>query len=638
MQGGYVGRVLMVDLSSWKVTTAQVSEDDCRDFVGGSGLGAKMLVDLESFTGDSLEEKRPLIFMTGPATGTRVPLSGRHAVVARSPLTGIFGESDVGGAWGFMLKRAGFDGIVVRGKSRLPVYIWVKDGNAEIRPAEHLWGRDVYETDRLVRDETCEDAVTGAIGQAGEKLVKISAIAFDGRHARVAGRCGLGAVMGSKNLKAIAVYGQRAPQVAHPDALARALAGRGSAIASRMTGMRDFGTGGGIVSIEKRGDLPVHNWLLGRWEEGAQNISGQRMAQTILTGRYFCRACPVGCGREVKVSDGVYAPVDGAGPEYETLGMFGGCCEVTSLEAIARANELCNRYGIDTISTGAVIAMAMEAYEKGLITRADTGGMELLWGDAGALLWLVERIGTRTGIGELLGEGARAFARELGPEADEMAIHVKGLELPAHDPRGHYSLAVGYATSNRGACHLQAFSHNFDVSLTMPDIGITEVQGQFRAEGKGELVAKLQNLMCVFDSLKICKFAMFGGVTASDLALWLSLVTGWDYDVTSLMEVGDRIFNLKRMYNVRLGISRKDDTLPRRILSHPRGEGFAASTLPPLEPMLEEYYRFRKWDANGIPKPETLERLGIGWLVPTEPGDGAGKQSGPGPEGERLRN
>lgn len=613
---GYAGTVLVIDLSSREAATAQLNEHDARQYIGGSGLGAKMLFELTSSRTNPLGEDSPLVFMTGPLTGTPVPMSGRHAVLARSPLTGVLGESDVGGSWGTMLKQAGFDGIIVRGKAKTPVYIWVNDGKAEIRSADHVWGLDTYEVDEVLRRETHNKAVTGSIGIAGERQVRISSIMFDGKHARAAARCGLGAVMGSKNLKAIVVYGERRPRVAHPEDLASALAGKASTIVSRTRGLRDFGTGGGMVAIERRGDLPIHNWLSGRWEEGAQAISGQRMTQTILTGRYFCRACPIGCGRTVRIDDGPYAPVDGAGPEYETLGMLGACCDISDLGAIARANELCNRYGIDTISTGAVIAMAMEAYEKGLITEADTGGNALTWGDPDVLLWLVERIGTKTGIGELLGEGARLVAAALGPDAEDMAVHVKGLELPAHDPRAHYSLAVAYATSNRGACHLSAVSHNFDVSWTMPDIGITEIQQQFGVEGKGALVAKLQDMMSVFDSLKICKFAISGGVTVTDMAKWLSCVTGWRYDVPGLMDAGERIFNLKRMYNVRLGVTRKDDTLPKRILTHPRGEGFAASALPPLDKMLEEYYACRGWDEMGIPKPELLRRLGLGWLLP----------------------
>jgi len=383
---------------------------------------------------------------------------------------------------------------------------------------------------------------------------------------------------------------------------------------SRAKGLHDFGTAGSVIPAEKRGDMPIKNWLDGSWTEGAQTVSGQRMAELYLTKKSSCHMCPIGCGRVVHMEKGKYAPVKGGGPEYETLSIFGGCCLVENLEAILLANERCNRYGLDTISVGGVIAMAMEAYEAGLITDADTNGLQLHWGDPDVLIELIDRIAYRRDIGALLADGVRKMGEALGNGAEKMAIHVKGLEFPAHDPRGHYSQALGYATSNRGACHVQSFSHNLDVGWTVPELGYDKVRRPFDIEGKPLLVKKMQDLMCLYDALKMCKFAVGSSIAINSQLLWLNAITGWDMTFEQLLLAGERMFTLKRMVNVRRGITRREDTLPDRILHHKRGSGFAAEALPPLEDMLGEYYSLRGWDDNGIPLESTLARLGLAWV------------------------
>ena len=580
-------------------------------YIGGCGIAARILFDETDEKVEPLSPDNLLIFMTGPVTATKVPLSGRHEVVAKSPLTGLYGESDSGGSWGVELKRSGYDGIVIRGRAERPVYLWIHDGEAEIRNAEHLWGMDTYTVDGAIKRETDGKAVVASIGPAGERLARIAAIMNDGKHGRAAGRCGMGAVMGYKRLKAIAVRGDLTPEVAEPERLERSVKELAPMIVKRAENMHKYGTSGGMTVMNYLGDVPVKNWLKGGWEEGAEKLSGQRMAETILTGRYYCRGCLIGCGREVKIEGGRYGPVDGAGPEYETLAMLGMCCLIDDLEAVARANELCNRYGLDTISTGAVIAFAMEAYEHGLITDEDTGGVRLEWGNAEAMVRMVEMIGEREGLGWLLGEGVKRASERIGGLAHEFSIHVKGLELPAHDPRAYYSQGLSYATSNRGACHLQSLSHLFERSLTLPDLGYPEVLERHTSEGKGEFVAKTQNLMCMFDSLKVCKFIMFGGVQPSHLVEWLNCVTGWKLTLEDFMRTGERIYNLKRLYNVREGVSRKDDTLPPRILTHKKGEGGSPDNLPPLGEMLNQYYKYRGWDEMGIPTENKLVELGL---------------------------
>jgi aldehyde:ferredoxin oxidoreductase len=610
---GYIGKVLHIDLTHSKGHMEDLKEDWADQFIGGSGLGTKYLYEMTDERTNPLGPENPLIFMTGPFTGTSVPLSGRHAVVSRSPLTGIFGESDVGGTWGANLKKAGFDGIIITGQSEKPIYLWVHDGEWEIRDASHLWGKDTYEIDPILKSETHEKAVASAIGQAGENQVFISSIMTDGRDGRAAGRCGMGAVMGSKNLKAIVAYGTGNVSVFDPESVKQLPKEYSERIIKNGGNFKNYGTAGALSTFEAMGTLPLQNWkFVGRWEESAEKINGFTMSETLLKGRYFCDACVLGCGRRIKLEKGPYAGVEGAGPEYETLALLGSNCLIDDLEALCFANELCNRFGLDTISTGGVIAFAMEAFEKGLINREDTGGIELRWGSVEALIELIKMIARKEGFGGLLSKGIKKASEEIGKNSSEFAMHIKGLEMPAHDPRGYNAGGVGFATSSRGACHLAGLSHTFERVLMAPEIGIPEPLDRFQVEWKGILAAKTQNLMGMMDSLKLCKFILFAGVTISDIVKWYGYVTGKEMAFNDFAKAGERIFNLKRLYNVRLGISRKDDFLPPRFLTFKHvGKGLTPN-LPPLGQMLSEYYEYRGWSEDGIPTPEKLKELG--WL------------------------
>ena len=367
-----------------------------------------------------------------------------------------------------------------------------------------------------------------------------------------------------------------------------------------------------VTPNEESGDLPIKNWAMGSWPEGAQRISGPTMNRTILTKRYYCGQCAIGCGRVVKNEQGPYAVVEGPGPEYETLAMLGSNCLIDNLEAIAKANELCNRYGLDTIAAGAVIAFGMEAYDRGLITKADTDGIELTWGNADAMIEMLKAIGEARGFGQVLGQGVRKAASIIGGNAEEFACHVKGMELPAHDPRARFSNVLGYATSNRGACHLNVFGMDFESGLVPPQgLGYDKDQDPYEVEGKAKFSVAMQDLMSVFDSLTVCKFILFGGVGVPALAHWVNCVTGWDFDVDSLLKVGARAFTVKRLYNNRLGISRKDDQLPPRITNFPRDDGGSKDRIPPQGQLLNDYYRLRKWTEFGEPSVESLKQLGI---------------------------
>jgi aldehyde:ferredoxin oxidoreductase len=611
MANGYMGKVLRVNLTTGE-TSLQVFDDAVlRKYIGGSGLGAKILFDETGPETDPLGPENRLIFMTGPVVGTKAFNSGRYHVVTKSPQTGIFGEANSGGTFGPALKEAGFDGLVFTGKSPRPVFLWLDDGKVEIRDAGHLWGKDTFEVDESLKNELGQDIVTCSIGPAGERLVRFAAIMNDGVHSRTAGRCGVGAVMGSKMLKAIAARGKQQVVVADPAALVASTKKWGKLIVER-TGWAKIGTANGIEGSENIGNLPIKNWRQGNFA-GVKTINGYHMADTILTRRYYCDKCIMGCGRTVHVKEGKYATVEGGGPEYETLGIMGSNCLVDNLEAIAKANELCNRYGMDTISAGAAVAFAMEAFERGIITKQMTAGLEIAWGDPDVLIELIHRIAQRKDIGNLLAEGTARAAKELGGVASEFVVHVHGLDFPAHDPRNATGTGLQFATSARGACHLSSFTHDFEIGCTFPELGYDKSPERWDVKGKGEFISKFQNVMGMFDSLVLCKFLVYGlgDSIIKTLVEWVNSVTGWDMTFDEFITTGERIFNIKRLYNGRHGMSRKDDILPPRIMSHMRGSGGAAANLPHLGLMLSEYYQYRGWDEFGLPTKETIERLGL---------------------------
>lgn len=606
---GYWGKILLVDLSEKSIEAWQPEESLLVRYLGGSGIGARLLFDLTGPATDPLGPENVLIWMTGPFTATNIPMSGRHQIVSKSPLTGIYGEGDAGGRFGTALKKSGWDGIIVKGVSESPVNLLIIDDEIKLEPADALWGRDAFHVDEHMKERFGRSCETSCIGPSGEKMLPISCIVHDGENARMVGRCGLGAVMGSKRLKCVAVRGNKETELASPDMLLAKQKEVVPAMVEKMKGMKLLGTAGGAASAEKMGDMPVKNWSRGDWP-AAEKISGQLLADTILRKNYYCGACPVGCGRDVEIKEGRWAGVSGAGPEYETLGMLGGACMVEDLEAIVYAADLCNRYGIDTIETGSAIAMLMECYENGIVSLEDCDGIKPEWGGAAAMVELVKRACEGEGVGKLLSLGAAGMAKAL-EGSDFYAIHVKGLALPAHDPRCFNTMAIGYATSNRGACHLAGASYFYEKTAVMPEYGYDKPRPRYTEGGEARLNVYAQNLMCVLDSLKVCKFSIYGGVSYSLLAEWYEMVTGSQIGVEGITEAGERIFNVKRMYNVRHGIGRKDDNLPERIATTARNDEATGTYIPDLQPMLEEYYRIRGWDANGVPTPETLERLGL---------------------------
>jgi aldehyde:ferredoxin oxidoreductase len=568
-----------------------------------------MLCELRAFNGDPFSSESALLFMVGPLTGTSFPLNSRFFVCGVSPLTGTWGQASSGGFWGSELKLAGYDGIIVRGKAKNPVFLWMDNDSVEIRDASHIWGKDTRDTREIIKGDLGDKSIRVAcIGPAGEKLSKMSAIISDDD--RAAARGGLGAVMGSKNLKAIALKGEKKPRIKDEDrfeAVAKKVLKIVKESPSRET-LNRYGTDGMIGGLMAFGDTPIKNFRLGKWDRDVEKISGYTMAETILERRFFCRACPIGCGRVVRIESGPYAGTHGRGPEYETCAHFGPLCLNDDLESIVRINDLCNRYGLDTVSTGVTVSFAMECYEKKLLTRKD--GLELEWGDHAGMVKLVEQIGKREGIGDLLADGTKAAAEKIGGEAKRFAMHVKGLEIPAHDPRAFETWALTYATCQRGACHTTASTYYIEKGLTSPKIGLDHQLDRFDYPTKPRAVKIMQDFCEFLDTLVLCRFCLYGGITLDHIREALLSGIGWDISIPEAMTIGERMFNLKRYINNQRGITRKDDTIPERLFK-PLKQGGTMGHVPKLGDNLLEYYRLRDWDGEGRVKKEKLLALEI---------------------------
>lgn len=609
MNYGFYGRILHIDLSNGKTETVSFDADAVRKWFLGSGLAAHMLYDDLDPELDACDPAAPLMFMSGLFTGAFLPASTKVSVCGRSPATGIWNEATAGGHWPAEFRRTGWDGIIFVGRSERPVYLWLTKDRVELRPAEDLWGLDTYDLEIRLRPVIGDKAKVAAIGPAGEQGQAIAGVIFDAPISRAAGRGGMGAVMGSKQLKAIVVQGDAKTrvEVADKKALSRLLKANGDDLRKRTLGLREFGTAGGVPTVEKNGELPIRNWQWGSFKEGARKLSGQEMHPLYFDKHYSCFACPIRCG---KIFKDEARDLGGHGPEFETLGMLGSNCMVDNAIDVIEANELCNRYGLDTVSTGSVIAFAMEAAERGLLSSADTDGFQVGW-NGETVLYLTHRIGLAEGIGRLLGQGVRKAAADLGGIAPEFAVHTKGLEYPAHDPRGHVSMALNYATASRGACHLEGLTFFLDRGVQLPDFGYMTPPDPHDSKDKPPIVVNMQNYMSVFNPLGMCKFLFVGGVGPSSIAEWLNGYCGFDTDMAEVLEVGERLVNVKRMYNVRFGISRKDDITPPRLFAEARPDGASAGVLPDLGKMLHEYYTLRGWSPLGIPTAATLNRLGL---------------------------
>ncbi len=607
---GYTKKMIWCDLTRTQIEIRDIADSVLEKYIGGLGLGTKILSDHGVLNKDPLAPDALLTIFTGPLSGTPVPTSGRMSIAAMSPATLSYGESDIGGTWGVRLKRAGFDGLVITGRSEHPVYIIVSPEEVRYEDSRLLWGRDTFETSIALKKKHGKSTNVLCIGQSGERLSSMAAIFSDGKHARAAGRGGFGAVMGAKNLKAIAIGDYKRPvPIFDEQGLKQTVKGAVPEIKTRTKALSDAGTAGGVVFAEDVGDLPIKNWALGDWKEGAARISGKVLNERMFKKKYFCGACMVGCGRHIE-STTPYGGVEGGGPEYETLGSLGANCLVDDLDAIACGNELCNRLGVDTLSCGSAIAFAMEAYEKGLLTDEDVG-YPLPWGDAQAMLRMVRDIGLCEGFGRLLTKGVRVAAQEIGQGSESFAVHVKGLEPPMHDPRACASLGLAYATNPNGPTHWPACNVLELKKVTIEELGLGEdrLVDRFSEKGKPDLVKTMQDYVTMFNSIKMCRFLL--RIDPTRIITWFRQVTGIEHDLASFLTAGERISNLKKLYNVRLGFKKADDDLPKRILKEKRATGGSPDYLPNLEKMLTEYYRIRGWDPNGVPTAEKIAEVGL---------------------------
>ncbi len=607
---GYTGWLLQVDLTTRKITFNSLSEKLAEKYIGGVGIAAALISEKIPQAIDSCAEQSPLIFMAGPLTGTIIPWSGRHCVAAISPLTGIWGESYAGGTWGRELKKAGFDGLVITGISDSLVFIKIVDSRVSIEDAAPLRGKDTYETETMIRHICGCDVSVAAIGLAGENRVRFASVMHDGKAARAAGRCGLGAVMGAKNLKAIAVKGSGVIPLFDRDSL-------NSSINEAMPELFNnadhrLKKANSVFSMF----LADRRYGVNNWRDG--NLNGfsdaflKELEKHVRNGKpYLCAGCRTGCV-ESHVKDGERQNV------WESVAPLGSQCGVTDMDIVQKAYALCNRHGIDSISAGGVVSFAMECFEAGILTGKDTGGLDLSFGNGEALLSLLQKICVREGVGSILAEGTRKAAQLLGSKAEQYAIEVKGLEVPAHDPRAHNFLALAYATDNRGAIHTGAADpkvEGFDL-ISMADI-------RFNVEGTAEMVARGQDYGAVLNSLVLCAFSHAGyaqynsamgfpGITAREVITWFKLATGMDVTFESLMEAGERIVNLKRIINLKLGMKSGEDTLPQRFLTIGRKSGPVSDPIPPIDKLLSDYYQVRGWNSDGSVGDKKISDLGLG--------------------------
>ena len=606
---GWVGKILRVDLTNGSFAVEDLDEDLAKDYIGGRGLATRMLYDEIDPAIDPLSPDNKLIFATGPLTGTGAISGSRYMVITKSPLTNCIACSNSGGYFGPELKYAGYDMIIFEGKAPEPVYLFVSDDTVEIRSAAHLWGKATHETEDIIRDEIGkpwkgEQFRIASIGPAGEKLSRVACIIND--KARAAGRSGVGAVMGSKNLKAIAVKGSKGVTVTDRDKyreIIRASIEKNRSAAAKVTSqaLPLFGTAVLVNIINESGILCTRNFQTGRFE-GAEKISGETIADTILKRKRGCFACPMACGRVTEIHDPKFEG-KGEGPEYETVALFGASCGVDNLSAVTKANYLCNELGLDTIDAANIVACTMELYEKGYLPEKDIG-FKANFGNAEALVKLVEMMGKREGIGDLLSEGGYAVGEKYGHP--ELFMGVKKQGLPAYDPRGVQGMGLSYATSNRGACHVRSYLIATEI------LGVNKKRDPFTTKEKPEVLKAFQDITAVIDSAGLCLFVSLAeGFGPDDLVPLLEVATGADYTTESMLLAGERIWNLERLFNLKAGITKADDTLPPRFLKEPMPEGPVKGMVCKLDVMLPEYYQVRGWDKNGVPTPEKLAELGL---------------------------
>jgi aldehyde:ferredoxin oxidoreductase len=598
-----MGKILGVDLSSKRIYEEPAKPDDAKLFLGGRGLAGMLLFKRLKPKINPLSSENVLIFMTTPLNGTKAPSFVKFNVETKSPLSNTILMTLAGGYFAAELKAAGYDGIIIEGKAEEPSYIWIKNGSVKICDAKHLWGMLTEDAQQLIKDETECDAEICCIGPAGEKLVKYASIISG---VRACGRGGAGAVMGSKNLKAIAVKGEARVEVANPEKFDQAVNKIMDAYRKSERLFKVFGkyaTPGVIPLVNERGIFPTRNYQTGVFEAADTTINPE-YHQKLVVKKYTCYKCPVACGNVTLVREGPYAGYMTVGPEYESTWAFGPQCGNSCFEAIVAAERLCDSLGLDVISTGNCVGFAMECYEKGLISKDMADGLELKFGNHEAMVQMIRKIGFRQGFGNLLAEGVKEASKKI-PGSEKFAMHVKGLETAGYDARGAKGMGLTYATGPRGGCHERSL-------IVQETFGRPPPVDRFKIEGKAELVKETQIEMTVLDSIGLCVFpAHNANISMEILSELYSAATGIEMSAEEMLKAGERILTLERLFNVREGFTAKDDTLPERMLKEPMPEGPSKGHIVELETMLKEYYEVMGWDENGKPKDEKLSQLNL---------------------------
>ena len=612
---GYNGKILRVNLTDGTYSVHEPSKSYYQHYLGGRGFIVHTLLTELTKGVDPLGPENKLIFSLGPITGHPIPGSGRNSVGAKSPLTGGYGESEAGGFWGAELKRSGFDMIIAEGASPKPVYIWIDNGNVEILDASKLWGLEVADTVSALHGELGSNKIrTATIGPAGEKLVKYACIAHDTSH--LAGRTGMGAVMGSKNLKAIAVRGSKAPSIADKGKIIELSRWMGNNYKERSVLWR-YGTGGAIIQYEESGNLPIRNFNGGRFP-GAEKITAQQLFEKGYIERMeSCFACPIRCKKRVKMTEPWTTDPRYGGPEYETLAALGSNCGIDDLEAIIKAHEICGRYGIDTISAGVCISFAMECFEEGILTRQDTDGLDLVFGNAEAMIAMVERIALRKGFGNILAEGTKEAAQKIGKGADQFAMHVKGEEIPMHEPRYKQGLGLHYSVHATGADHCTGVHDSLmkEILMGWEIIDVAEpIPSTELSPRKARMIYQVGLWRHMANTVGLCMFVPWSNSQIRDA---MEAITGWPMSYWKLMKAAERGITLARIFNLREGFSAQDDTLPHRFATHPSEGPLKGITLDPVQLAEAQsmYYQMLGWDESGIPTNGRLAELDIEWAA-----------------------
>lgn len=598
---GWMGKVLRIDLTTGSIKQEELDLEMLRKYVGARGVGTRIFANEVDPNVEPLSPGNKIIFMTGPLTGTLAASGGRYNVVTKGPLNGTIAASNSGGSFGPEMKFAGYDGIIIEGRSPAPAYLWIYDDQVEIRDAGDIWGKDVNDTTDMIKAATQEEAKVACIGPAGENLVKFACIMNE--YHRAAGRSGVGAVMGSKNLKAVAVRGTGGIKVASVDGFMEAVKDARSKLAAHPVtsqGLTAYGTNILVNILNEHGGLPVKNYSEAAVFEGAEKISGEYQAEKYLVRNKGCFGCSIGCGRVTKVSKGPFKS-RGEGPEYEATWAFGANLYLDDFEAISKANFLCNELGLDPITLGSTISCAVEMYQKGIIPPRDVE-RSLDWANGDLLVELVRKTAYRQGFGNQLAEGSYRLADKYGHP--EYSMSVKKQELPAYDPRGQQGIGLNYATSNRGGCHVRGY-------LTSPEIlGIPVQVDPEATEGKPALLKLFQDLTALVDASGICLFVTFA-LGVPEIAAQIREATGVNMSDDEFLLVGERIWNMERLFNLAAGFSSADDTLPKRLLEEPMKGGPHKGQVNKLDIMLPEYYQLRGWNEHGVPSDSKKEELGL---------------------------